>query len=265
MTFDLDDLMAAALQAADIAAELVRTQTPGVLTAKGDRDYTSEVDYAIEQKIRAFLHESAPDVGFLGEEEGLTGGNWERRWVLDPIDGTVNFAHQIPLCGISLALIDNQRPVLAVIDLPMLGARYTGMDGRGAFRDGRRISVRSIRRLDDAVVAMGDFAVGPGSAERNRRQLNLARYLADRVLRLRMLGSAALDLAWLADGKLDATVAFSNNPWDMAAGVLIAREAGAEVFDANGMEHTSDSLATIAAAASLAPSIRSIVSRINPE
>jgi myo-inositol-1(or 4)-monophosphatase len=253
---DSSILLPVALEAADLAVDLIRNQAPGALTAKGDRDYASEVDYAVEQKIRAFLRERTPDVGFLGEEEGFTDGGQDQWWALDPIDGTVNFAHDIPLCGVSLGLVRDKQPILGVIDLPFLGARYTAVQGQGAYRDGRRVAVRNVTRLADAVVTIGDYAVGAGAHELNRRQLELTEHLAERALRVRMLGSAAIDLAWLADAKTDATVMFWNHPWDVAAGVVLAREAGAEVIDLGGTDYSTEAVATIAAAPALVAEVR---------
>ena len=168
-------------------------------------------------------------------------------WTLDPIDGTVNFAHSLPLCAVSLALIRDGRPVLGVIDLPFFGARYWAAETDGAYRDRSRLHVRDVDHLDDAVLAIGDYAVGPGADQKNEARLNLTRLLAGRALRVRMLGSAAVDLAWLAEGKIDASVTLSNRSWDVAAGVILAREAGGTVTDQDGSSHTTNSTATIAA------------------
>jgi myo-inositol-1(or 4)-monophosphatase len=254
-------LLPVALEAIDLAAQLVRTQPPGVLTPKGDRDYASEVDFAVERKVRDFLRERTPLIGFLGEEEGLTAHQDSAWWTFDPIDGTVNFAHDIPLCGISLALIHNTRPVLGVIDLPFLAARYTGVEGHGAHRGAQRLQVRNVAKLSDALLTIGDYAVGPGAEEENRAMLGIAGQLAGRALRIRMLGSAAVDLAWLAEGKTDASITLSNRSWDVAAGVIIAREAGARVFDYDGSDHTMASAATIATAPALYDELRSVLDK----
>src|SRR5260370_38166348 len=117
MTPDPGSLLPIALQAADIAAALMRTKRPATLTEKNDRDLVSDVDLAIERQVRAHLADATPDIGFLGEEEGQTGapaGGW--LWTLDPIDATSNFAPGIPLCATSLALLHHGRPVLGGID-----------------------------------------------------------------------------------------------------------------------------------------------------
>jgi myo-inositol-1(or 4)-monophosphatase len=244
---DLAGFLSAAQAAVDVAAELVRAQPAGTLTPKGDRDYATDVDYAVERQVRRFLAERTPGIAFVGEEENGTATNEADWWTLDPIDGTVNFAHALPLCGVSLALIRDRRPVVGVVDLPLLGARYWATDGEGAHGPGGRLRVRDVKRLGDAVLAIGDYAVGIGAEDRNRVRLRFTQLVAGQALRVRMFGSAAVDLAWLAEGKVDASVTLSNRSWDVAAGVILAREAGAHVFDHDGSEHTTDSGATIAA------------------
>ncbi|WKU07601.1 inositol monophosphatase family protein [Micromonospora sp. HUAS LYJ1] len=244
------DLLPIALDAVDRAAALMRRQTPVTSTRKGDRDLVSEVDYAIERDLRSFLREVTPGIAFLGEEEGASGsGEWQ--WTLDPVDGTVNFVRGLPLCGISLGLLHGVRPVLGVVDLPFLGTRYWAAEGCGAHMNGRPITVSATTSLSEAVVGMGDFAVGADAANRNRLRLALMARLAEKVQRVRMSGSAAVDLVWLAAGKIDAAITLSNHSWDMTAGVAIAREAGAVVVDSSGNEYTSASTTTLAIAPGL--------------
>ncbi len=138
-------------------------------------------------------------------------------WTLDPVDGTVNFVHGIPLCGVALALIDHDQPVLGVIDLPFLGARYWATQGQGAFLNDHRLQLAGAQRLCDAIVALGDFEVGPQAGQENPLRFEVTNQIASQALRVRMLGSAAIDLAWLAEGKLDASITLCNRPWDMAA------------------------------------------------
>ena len=126
--------LAIARRAAVEAAELIRTHAPGRLTEKGDRDPASEVDLAVERFVRDFLHNKAPEVGFLGEEEGGNSTGHELLWMLDPIDGTVNFLHGFPLCAVSLSLCDANAVVAAVINLPFLGSQYTALLEGGFIR-----------------------------------------------------------------------------------------------------------------------------------
>ncbi|MCW2948918.1 MAG: inositol monophosphatase [Actinoallomurus sp.] len=262
MTTSTGALLTVALEAVTIARELMRSRAPGLLTAKGDRDMATELDYAIERAVRAHLRDRTPAVPILGEEEGVTGDRGgDLLWVLDPVDGTANLVHGIPLCGVSLGLVRRDRPVLGVIDLPFLGTRYSAVEHAGAHLGDRRIGTSTTGSLHDAVVAIGDYAVGADAAEKNRLRLALNEQLAGRAQRVRMLGSAAIDLAWVAEGKLDVSLTMSNKPWDTAAGVIIAREAGAVVIDQDGSDHTSDSAATIAAAPGVVEEIVALVVR----
>lgn len=256
---DYIELLKIASAAVDIASDLIRTRQPGVLTAKGDRDMATEVDYEIEHRVRAFLHDATPYVGFIGEEEGQQGDRTELTWALDPIDGTANFVHGIPMCGTSLGLVKDNHPVLGVIDLPFLGARYTAAEECGAYANETPIAVSKTGDLAQAVVAIGDYAVGDNAQRRNIPRLAVTRQLAAKVQRVRMHGSAATDLAWLAHGKIDALITLSNKPWDMAAGVIIAREAGASVVDKDGSPHDLKSEATIATTRGLATAVLALL------
>ncbi|MFY1634506.1 inositol monophosphatase family protein [Solwaraspora sp. WMMB335] len=208
----LDDLLTIAVAATGRGAELMRTRDPGHLAGKGDRD------------LRAFLAEET---------------------VLDPIDGTVNFAHTVPLCGVSLGLVSDQRPVLGVVELPFLSSRYSATVGGGAWCDGRPIRIRGAAQLSDALVNLGDYAVGADAERSNAARFALAEGIARTTLRVRMLGSAAVDLVWVAEGRADVAIALSNKPWDTAAGTLIAREAGAAVVDVDGSPQILDKVLAI--------------------
>ncbi|WP_214109724.1 inositol monophosphatase family protein [Acrocarpospora catenulata] len=261
MILDARALLPLAEQAVTIARAILTTRMPGLVIAKGDRDMVTEVDYAIEAAVREFLARETPDIGLLGEEEGITGNPDDPMWALDPLDGTANFTHGIPLCGTSLGLIDGDRSVLGVIDLPFLGTMYSAAEGTGATRNGAPIQAGDTDALNAAIVSVGDYAVGANAEEKNRLRIPLNYQLATRVQRVRMFGSAAIDLAWVADGKTDACIMLSNNPWDTAAGVAIAREAGAAVIDIDGTAHTTTATATIAAAPKLITELLTVIDR----
>jgi len=250
----LAELLPIATEAVDRAARMIRGHPAGHVTMKDDRDPATDVDYAIEREVRNFLVSRAPDVSFLGEEDGRFGETEsELTWALDPIDGTVNFIHGLPLCGVSLGLTQRQNPVLGVVDLPFMGNRYAAVTGQGAFRNGDRIQASDARSLISSVVAIGDYAVGADADLKNLDRIRLTQNLVSRVERIRMLGSAVIDLCWVADGTIDASVMLANKPWDTVAGVVIARESGAIVLDRHGRDYSLSSQSTVAAA----PGIRS--------
>lgn len=253
---DLPALLRIASSAVDEAAGLVRDMAVGPVANKGDRDMVSALDLAVEDRVRRFLRQETPHIGFLGEErggEGVEGA--DLTWALDPVDGTANLVHGLPMCGVSLGLVQENRSILGIIDLPFLRQRFHAADGHGAYGDGTPLSASSTNSLATAIVSIGDYAVGAAARERNQRRLAVTKLLAERALRVRMFGSAAIDLVWAASGKVDATIAMSNHPWDMAAGVCIAREAGCAVMDAEGEPHTLQSTATVTAA----PGVRDAV------
>lgn len=245
---DLNHLLGVAQEAVEIGAKLMTTSAPGVVRAKGDRDYVSDLDLQIQHEIRDHLHQATHDFDFLGEEEG--GGAIDETtdyvWALDPIDGTSNFAHGIPLCATSLALVHRGEPIIGVITAPFLDQRYHAVKDRGAYCNGQPIHASNTTDLHRAIVTIGDYATGPGAAEKNQRRFAVTKTLAENVERIRMIGAASLDLAWVAEGRTDACVILSNKPWDMAAGTVVARESKALVIDAAGQPHSRRSTETIA-------------------
>jgi myo-inositol-1(or 4)-monophosphatase len=260
-TLNAPAMLLAAERAVNLGADLLGRghSHVGALFGKGDRDYATEVDFAIERAVKEALAADAPGIPFLGEEEGGADLDADTLWVLDPIDGTINFSHDTPLCGISLALVHRGRPILGLVDLPLLGERYVAQEGAGAFLNGRQIELTDVPGLHEAVVAITDFAVGPEAKIENPIHLAVTSLLASSCLRVRVHGCACLDLAWLAAGRLNATFMLSNRPWDVSAGVLLVREAGGLVYDFDGAAYTSRSRFTIASASGLAETITDLV------
>jgi myo-inositol-1(or 4)-monophosphatase len=215
---------------------------------KKERDPVSVVDVEIEQSIRTFLGNHCPEVPVIGEELGAPGAHDSPvYWVVDPIDGTVNYLSKIPLCGISIALVENGIPVLGCIDFPVLGQLYTGGQGVRSELNGEVITPTCASlEFSQCIVALGDYSTGNGSRQKNERKIRLHQQLADQVYRVRMVGSAALDLCWTASGQFGASITLSNNAWDMAAGVAISRGCGVTVCDIDGTDYTTSSRCVIA-------------------
>lgn len=245
---DTRNLLVIAKNVTATAGELVRAHAPHTLTFKGDRDVTSNVDLAVEKLVRDLLHEQTPDAKFLGEEEG--GSDLDKddhpHWVLDPIDGTVNFIHGVPLCAISLSLVQGGRVLAAVIDLPFFDVQYSALLGHGSHVNDQKLRVSSTRQLAAALVSIDQFTFGEDAQYKNLVRHSLIRHLATHVQRVRILGTSAIDLAWTAQGRLDACIMMGNKPWDTSAGILIAREAGARILDVDGSDHSMHSSTTIA-------------------
>ncbi|WP_434439654.1 inositol monophosphatase family protein [Lentzea sp. E54] len=259
--YQLDHLADVARNAVRIGHELIRTARPETVTEKTDRDTFTDVDVRIEHEIRAYLAEVTPDIGFVGEEEGRSSAAADSAyvWGLDPIDGTANFVHGVPLCGVSLALMQGDRTIAAAVSLPYMELNYSAVADGGAFVNEKKLSVSKTTELSKSIVAIGDYALGEGAPAKNRQRIALTAELAAQVERVRMFGSAAHDLVWLAEGRVDGAIVLSNKSLDLAAGILIAREAGAVVMDSTGDQHTRTSTHTIAAAPGVADQLLSLV------
>jgi myo-inositol-1(or 4)-monophosphatase len=256
-----EDFLPVAQEAVDLAVKVLHdAHGYGRLTPKGDRDFASQLDIDVERRLRDHLQAATPDIGFFGEEEGTRGDPDGPRWILDPIDGTVNFVHGLPLYAVSLALTQGPQPLLGVIDLPATRTRYHAIRGQGAFVNDRPMAAsKPPAGLGSAVVALGDYAVGDQAQAKNRTRLSLTTRLAGSALRVRMLGSAATDLAWLSEGHLHASIILANHPWDVSAGVVLARETGHAVIDVDGNDYSLQSQATIAAHPQLLPELLALV------
>ncbi|MBO0848483.1 MAG: inositol monophosphatase, partial [Pseudonocardia sp.] len=170
---DVEQLMLVAREAMVIARRIIRSRTPLSVTTKGERDLVTDVDLAVEDAVRELLTARTPELGILGEEHGRSGGTDDALWVLDPVDGTSNLARGIPLCAVSLALVSGRRPVLAAVDLPFLDVCYTAAQGHGAYAGDERIRCSTVRDVAEAMISIGDFAIGQGAAEKNRVRIEL--------------------------------------------------------------------------------------------
>jgi myo-inositol-1(or 4)-monophosphatase len=229
VALDLDELAGVARRAAAIGSEVVaRRFGEHASEAKGAGDYVTATDRESEGAIRAFLAEAGPDIPVLGEEAGGTEG--DRFWAVDPLDGTTNFVLGFPVVAVSVALVDEGRPVVAAVAAPLLGLTFAATKGHGAFEGERRLRV-SVREPSRAVVA---------TAYPFRRKSLLDRYLPaleaviDRAEDIRRAGAAALDLAWTAAGVFDGYFELNLGVWDVAAGALLVEEAGGVVTDWSG-------------------------------
>ena len=203
------------------------------VSLKGPRNFVTAADRRAEAIVREELAKARPDYGFLGEETGAhPGTDQANRWIVDPLDGTTNFLHGIPQFAVSIALERSGAIVAAVTYNPANDDLFVAERGKGAFLNDRRIRVAGRKRLDEAVVSCGLPHVGRGG------DLDLARAeimaAQQSFAGLRRFGAATLDLAWVAAGRFDAFWERDLSPWDMAAGILLIREAGGFVSDLDG-------------------------------
>ena len=217
--------------------------------AKRANDFVTEVDRAAEAAIIEIVQKSYPDHAILGEESGEIrgapdGGASEYRWIIDPLDGTTNFIHAFPQYAVSIGVEQRGALAHAVVYDPVRNELFTASKGRGAFLNDRRIRVSKCLKLQDALVGTGFPFKEMSRADLYLRQL---RALMEKSSGVRRAGAAALDLAYVACGRLDAFWELGLSPWDMAAGALLIQEAGGLVTGVTGEQDFLQSGDVIAA------------------
>ena len=198
---------------------------------KGAVNLVTEMDFLSEKIIVSEIHKQHPDHGFLAEEKAREQTLSPYRWIIDPLDGTTNYAHGYPVYGVSIALERQGEIVLGVVYDPPRDELFVAQKGKGARLNGRRIRVSSVRELSRSLLATGfpyDLRDNPVN------NFDHFQNFAYRVHAVRRSGSAALDLCYVAAGRFDGFWEMKLGPWDLAAGSLMVREAGGEVSDFHG-------------------------------
>lgn len=233
---NLDKILIECLATTRAAGQILSNQwhKPRKIEHKGAIDLVTDTDKEIEAFLKEKLAALVPDAAFLGEESSA---NMDKLlssslcWVVDPVDGTTNFVHYLPMVAVSVALCQNGEPIIGVVDAPLLRETYYAARDTRAFCNGEPVSVSTTYTLTDSLVATGfpyDMSKAlPGILKRLERVLPVTQGL-------RRPGSAALDLCWTAAGRVDAFYEEDLKPWDMAAGWLLVKEAGGEVTDFSG-------------------------------
>lgn len=236
------------------------------VSVKGPGDFVSQADLKAESTIKTELSKARPGYAFLMEESGASGSdNWNWRWVVDPLDGTTNFLHGIPHWAISIALQKRNDKgeieiVAGVIYNPVANEMFWAEKGVGAFLNERRLRVSSRRDMYQAVLATGiPFAI----SDRNKQEkfVEILKSLMPKIAGIRRYGAAALDLAWVAAGRYEGFWEMDLKPWDVAAGILLVKEAGGYVTDPEGnpLDDLTMSVDTVAGNTALFPKIRETV------
>ena len=199
------------------------------VSVKGPANFATAADHRAEEIVREELERARPGYGFLGEEGGVReGSDKTHRWIVDPLDGTLNFLHSIPHFAISIGLEREGTIIAGIVYNPANDELFTAERGKGAFLNDQRLRVAGRKRLADAVVACALPHPSRGDVELTRNEHNAVQ---EKIAGLRRFGAASLDLAWVAAGRVDAYWERGLSPWDMAAGIALVREAGGYVTD----------------------------------
>ncbi len=200
------------------------------VTAKQENDFVSDVDRMAEAEIIRAIHRVYPDHGILAEESGTSGGE-ENQWIIDPLDGTTNYLHGFPQFAVSIAFRHRGRLESGVVYDPMREEMFVGSRGHGAYLNERRIRVSSCRSISAALLGTGFPFRTPEQLDQTIESLRL---IMTKCRDLRRAGAAALDLAYVAAGRLDGFWEARLSPWDIAAGAVLVQEAGGLIGDFRG-------------------------------
>jgi myo-inositol-1(or 4)-monophosphatase len=202
------------------------------VSVKGPGNFVTAADHRSEETLFRELSKARPGYGFLMEERGeVPGADKTHRWIVDPLDGTTNFMHGIPLFAVAIGLEREGELVAGLVYNPILDEMYTAEKGQGAFVNSRRLRVASRKTLTDSVISTG---IPHRGREGHPRFLSECKLLMGQVAGVRRTGSATIDLAWVAAGRFDGYFEHNLGPWDIAAGTILVREAGGHVSDDAG-------------------------------
>lgn len=239
---DLTTLLQVAVESANIAGGILLdgfSKVKDIHFKSGVHNIVTQFDILSEKAIIDTISESFPTHSFLAEESGLTTGDGNTvRWIIDPLDGTVNFAHGIPIFSVSIAAEYNNEIVCGVIYHPMMNELFVAEKGKGAFLNGQKINVSSTNNLKSSILVTGF----PYNVHQNPEHvIQHFTGLVDKGIPIRRLGSAAIDMAYVACGRFDGFWEVGLSPWDVAAGWLIIKEAGGTVSDFSGNDYNLSS------------------------
>jgi len=220
----------------ELSQTLLRLQKGdlGIRTKRNDVDLVTIADTTSEEILKKAIWDKFPGDGILAEESGQSDKSGEFLWVIDPVDGTINYSHGLPLFSVAIGIMHQGVSVAGIVELPAIGKRYRAIKGQGAFCDGSPIRVSGTSDFSKALVVTG-FPY-----DRLERIESLVADVKAMLLNargIRRTGSAAMDLCWIANGFFDAFFEIELSPWDTCAASVIAREAGARLTDYAGNEH----------------------------
>jgi myo-inositol-1(or 4)-monophosphatase len=225
----------AARKGAEVLEKVIQHSDVLKIEEKAKNDYVTEVDKAVEKEIIYHLRKAYPDHGFYGEESGISEGkNPDYQWIIDPIDGTTNFINGIPHYAISIACTFKGKLEHGIILDPIKREEFTASRGKGAALNGRRIRVSNRHSLSGALIATGIPFNEKSTPHLSSYLQSMEDILQQQTAGIRRMGAASLDLAYVAAGRYDGFWEMNLQPWDIAAGILLVKEAGGLVSDFQG-------------------------------
>jgi myo-inositol-1(or 4)-monophosphatase len=228
----LPSYLAAAQKAVEKTSEYIAAQSLRLHEIspkeKSLNNFVSEVDINAENILVEMLSKALPEAGFITEENSIFQQQKEFTWVIDPLDGTTNFLHGLPFYSISVALMHNEEAIVGVVHDVSRNENFYATKNNGAFLNGKKLNISSPKKLIESLMVIGFFYNETDVLE---KFLNIMRHMIQHSRAFRRLGSAALDLAYVASGRCDGFFEFNLNAWDVAAGSLLVKEAGGIVTD----------------------------------
>lgn len=232
------------------------------VSLKGPGDFVSEADIKAEKTLRDALNKARPGYSFLMEEAGIVDTGSDHRWIIDPLDGTTNFLHSNPFFCVSVALESHGQLVAGVIYNPITEELFTAEKGRGAFFNDRRLRVAARTAFDECLIATGIPAL---NKSKHGAAMFEQRNLMTQVAGIRATGSAALNLAYVAAGRFDGYWESGLQPWDVAAGMLMVREAGGYVSEPDPDASIYETGRIVAGNETIRDKLRAVINRPLPE
>ena len=241
---NIDTLKQIALNAGKIVKEGYASHKN--VTHKGVVDLVTEFDVKTEAFIITELKQAFPGYTLVGEESHQGSYHYDKAIYIDPIDGTTNFVHGIPHLAISLGVWEQGKPILAVVYNPILEELFWAVKGEGAYCNGEKLMVSTQNKLQNALIATGFPYAKVNAGIEYRWVIDCMTNLLPHIQDIRRLGAAALDLCYLAQGKVEAFYEVDLKPWDVAAGILIVQEAGGKVSNVHGEQYNFDDKSIVA-------------------
>jgi myo-inositol-1(or 4)-monophosphatase len=237
LDYKSDEFLNVAVEAAIAASHIIMEALgkPRVAQFKGKTDLVTETDLLSEKVIKSIIRASFPDHDILAEESKKESSQSDFLWIIDPLDGTSNFVHGYPSFAVSIGLFFQNEPLVAVVMEMPHTKLYSAIKGEGAWCEGQSISCSQAESLNQSLLVTG---FGYEHGENWKRNMRLFKHFTDTTHGVRRLGAAAVDLCHVASGKVDGFWEYDLKPWDTAAGILIAREAGCVVSQMDGSDYS---------------------------